>query len=195
MNKNTLLMLMIILCACSHGKNSTKISEKELIKKQKKYLKEIRPLLQSDEFHYMKCSDKGSFSIERNNSFDIDTWKSFGLMEIREEGLKRSANIMTLTHILFADKVKFMANYFSCENINRIGLVDGPVGMCGATEERLFNLKYPDDETRELGQEMIKQKIRYYGLTNHFTTYSFQDISYKFTKKEYEAKASFFRCK
>ncbi len=189
--KSFILIFFFLSCASS---KVAELSQKERIKIQIKYIKTLRPILKSDEFAFMKCTELGRTNVDKPKDFDVDTWKGFGIIELREAGHKAGANILATNHLEVGSKNRFNGIYYRCENTNTINEVDGPIGMCGASEERIFSLKYPNDDTREFGKEMLKQKIKYHGLSNHYISFSVVDMKYSFTRKEFQAKGYFFKC-
>lgn len=188
-----IVLLVLLVSSCSSFKKNKKLTEKEIIKKQIMALRVVRPILKSDEFPYMKCQEVEKVKVEKDNDFDNNLWQSFGVMELRQKAVESKSNLMSLEHFRFGKINKYSATLFRCDVMNDASYVDN-VGMCKASSERVFKIKYPSDSAREVGKEILIQKIRYYAIANHYKTYSFQDIKYSFTRKEFIGKAAFFKC-
>lgn len=187
------LLLILILVSCASSDKNKKLTQKEQDALYIKQLKNIRPLLVSDDFAFMECEERGSHQVTKKNQPDIEFWKSFGLLELREKGLEAKANIMALKHVEINGQHNFKANYYKCEKVADVSKVD-EVGMCKPSQEKLFKLPYGLDESRAVGEEIITQVIRHHGITNYVKTYSVGDFKYSYSKKELKASAKFFEC-
>ncbi len=188
-----LLISLLILASCSNSIIQKKLTRKEQDAIYIKQLQKIRPLMVSDDFPYMGCEEKGSFEVMKDSQPDLEFWKTFGLLELREKGLAAKANIMALKYVEVGGKHKFSANYYSCTRVNDLKIV-GEVGMCKPTEERVFKIKYGLDESRAVGEEIIRQVVRLYGIDKYYKTFSVGDIKYSYTNKELSTVAKFFEC-
>jgi hypothetical protein len=189
------LLFIFILSSCTLGKGNKKLSKNEVIERQILSLQDVRPLLASDEFPFMKCEKIKSIQVEKKTSdiSNLKLWQSIGHLELREQARQLESNIMSLKDFSFGEKHRFTADIYQCENTNSIHTAD-PVGMCKPSEERMFYLSYPSSLPREVGEQILRQKVRYYGIEYYFKTYNIRDIHYSFTKKQFSAKAIFFKC-
>lgn len=187
------IILGLIFTACSSTEKKVK-TKKELELKQKKALKIARPVLDSDEFHYMGCKDLGEVEIKKDKIYNADFWKGFGIMDIRFKALELGANIMSLKQYEFGGVDKYTAKLYKCEKVTIATQVD-KTGMCNSTEQKLFFINISlEDFSRKIGEEIVRTRIRYYAIQEHYKTYSIEEIKYSYTKKQYMAKASFYKC-
>lgn len=193
MKQMRFLLCIALLFGCAGGKPKYELSQKEMDQLKLKQLREIRPLLNSDDFPFMQCEAVGEGKVVKEQMPDREFWEQFGLFELRGEGLELGANIMRLKAMQLDGAHHFLAEFFRCERIQQLSPVEG-VGMCKPSEQRLFRVKNNLEESRKVGQEIVKQKVRYYGLKKYYKTFSLADFQYSFTKKELEAQAKFFEC-
>ena len=187
------LILILILVSCASADKKKNLTQKEQDAIYIKQLKKIRPLLVSDDFPYMECEERGSHQVIKKSQPDLEFWKNFGLLELREKGLEVEANIMALKYVEINGEHKFSANFYDCKKVSDVSQVD-EVGMCKPTEERLFKLPYGLDESRAVGEEIITQVIRHHGILNYYKTYAVDEIKYSYSKKELKAAGKFFEC-
>tara|TARA_Y100000768_G_scaffold355363_1_gene308964 strand:- start:9980 stop:10555 length:576 start_codon:yes stop_codon:yes gene_type:complete len=187
------LMLVLILFSCASNNEKKKLSQKEQDALYIKQLKKIRPLLLSDDFPYMECEEEGSHQVVKQTQPDIEFWKSFGLLELREKGVELRANIMALKYVEIEGKHQFNATFYNCEKVTDVKLVD-EIGMCKPSEQKVFKLPYALDESRAVGEEIISQVIRHHAIKNYYKTYAVDNVKYSYTKKELQASAKFYEC-
>lgn len=187
------LVLGLLLSSCSR----LPLLKEDLKKKEEKdkinSLLSTRPLLSSDEFEFMKCSGEMHIDAELGADFNFKLWKGFGLLEFRKKSIENNKNIMLLDHQVIKGGYKLHATLYSCEDVGDSVLVEN-VGMCRPGESRIFKLKYSHDKSRVIGEEIIKQKIRYYAISKHYMSYSIKNIKYSYTQNEFIGIASFFKC-
>ncbi len=189
--KYKLLVILFFISCSSHQK---KISKEELEILNLQSLREVRPFLASDEFHFMKCDEYTTYQFETDNHDNHEHWKKFAHLELRKKAIKDGVNILGLSHLTFGKIQKYSAKGYRCKNVVDAKEVD-PIGMCAASAERVFNLSLKLEQyPRKVGEEVLKQKIRYFAITHYYKTYSVKDIKFSYTKQEYTAKAAFFRC-
>lgn len=188
-----IISLLLILVSCASSNQKKKLSQKEQDALYIKQLQQIRPLLVSDDFPYMGCEEVGKHQVIKTTQPDLEFWKSFGLLELREKGLAVEANLMALKHVEVEGKHQFNATFYECEKVSDVKLVD-EIGMCKASQEKIFKLPYGLDESRAVGEEIISQVIRLHGIKNYYKTYSVDNVKYSYTKKELQASAKFFEC-
>ncbi len=186
------LSLILVFLSC------TTMVKKEMTEEQKealtiKRLKFIRPILKSDDFQFMKCEEVGEFEHKTDEDINEEFWKVFGTTELRNHELAAKANIMFLKHGKFGKIHSFKANYFKCNTVVN-AKETGDVGMCKASKEKIFTIKLNRQVSQDIAKELMKQKIRYYAINNYYKTYSFRNFKYSFTKKEYSAESSLYKC-
>ena len=188
-----LLLFVFILGSCSMGNNNKKLTKKELEIKQIEALQKIRPILKSDDFQFMKCDEIEKIFVEDEDESNIELWKNFGAIKLRMVAIEKESNYMTLSHQSFGKVQRYSATLYRCEDIKNASKVED-IGMCKASEQRVFTIKYSSDASRSVGEEIIKTKIRYHAIANHYKTYSVKDLKYSFTKKTFSANAGFYKC-
>lgn len=186
-------ILLLLFANCSSFNSVQKMSSDEKIEYYTKLLSQMRPLLSSDDFHYMKCKSLGHVELEKNATYNDELWNYIGDLDLRVLSQEKEANIISLKSQQFGNVVKREAEAFNCKEYRDAKEVDD-AGMCSSSEERLFVIKYNPQELRQLGEVIIKTKIKYYALEKYYKSYNIRDIKYSFTKKEYSAKAKFFKC-
>jgi hypothetical protein len=190
-----LVIIGLLLFGCSTGLLKQEKSKKEIERRQIETLKKVRPLLVSDDFAFMKCDEIKKIKIEDDSlsSKDVQFWKRLGHLKLREMAVQINGNVMSLNHTSFGKINRFEAVVFNCGEINNATEV-GEVGMCKPTEERIFKINYENERARDVGEEILRQKVRYHAISNHFKTFSFSDAKYSYTKKEFRVKAAFYKC-
>jgi hypothetical protein len=190
-----LVLIGLLLFGCSTELLKKEKSKKEIEKRQIETLIKVRPMLVSDNFEFMKC-DKLKTVLIDDDSFsepEIEFWKRMGHLSLREKALQLEGNIISLKHSVFGKINKFEAVVFSCKETNDATEV-GEVGMCKPSEQRMFKISYANERARDVGEELLRQKVRYYAISNHYKTFSFTDAKYSYTRKEFSAKAAFYKC-
>lgn len=190
-----LVITGLLLVGCSTGLLKQEKSKKEIEKRQIETLRKVRPLLISDEFEFMKCEklENSQVKLDSLNSKEVEFWKRFGLLELREKALSISGNILALKHSSFGGIQQFHAVIYSCGNVKDSSEV-GDVGMCKPSEERMFKISYANEKARNVGEELLRQKVRYHAISKYYKTFSLRDIKYSYTKKEFSGKAAFYKC-
>lgn len=188
-----LLALLLLISACSSQLINRPKTKKEIEKRQIHILNVVRPLLVSDEFEFMKCKKLKDISVKKDEDQYTEFWKDFGHLELRELAAQDKANIVTLAYSKFGKIDNFTAELFLCNEVRDAKEVSD-IGMCKPEKSRIFKIKYAKESLRDVGREILRQKVRYYAITNHYKTFSFKDVKYSYTKKEFSAKASFYKC-
>ncbi len=191
--KTLLLFTIVAFISCASDTQKKKLSAKALVKKQLRALKTVRPLLNSDEFDYMKCQDVGYTEAEFVKQFDSKHNQIFGVMELRDAALEKEANIISLSHQIKNNRVLYKANLYRCQDVRDASFAD-EAGMCKASKEFIVRFRYPDDNTRAVGEETLRQMARYYAIEHFYKTFHVKKIKYSYTKKEFSAHASFYKC-
>ncbi len=186
-------LILFILMSCAGTGTQEELDKKAMIKRQLKALTAVRPLLKSDEFPYMKCRERGKLTAEINKELDSKHNQNFGVMELREMAMDKDANIMTLSYRTKGNRVIYQADIYECEQVRDATYVN-VAGMCSASEEKTISFKYADDKPRVVGEEIIMQMARYYAIENYYKTFNLRKIKYSYTKKQFTAEASFYKC-
>lgn len=186
-------LLFVFFISCSSSQQKTVLSKDEQIDRQMNLLQSIRPLLKSDELTYMKCEKKGRIQVEKDKNVNSELWKYLGDLDLRELAIAKGANIMSLESSEFGNINRFFADVYFCTDAFEVKFVD-IAGMCKESEQKIFSIKYDPDDLREIGEEILKTKIRYYAIANNYKSFHFRDIKYSYTHKEFQGSAFFFRC-
>lgn len=187
------ILCLFLLMTCASNSDKKNLSQKELDKLKISYLKKVRPLLISDDFAYMDCESVGKGRVSKTKMADLEFWKQFGLIELREKAVAVEANVMSLKHTEIGGVHQFDAEFFECKRVRSSQSVDH-IGMCKPSEERLFKLNYSLEESRAVGEEIIRQVIKNHAISKYYKTYNVGKIKYSFTNKMLEASAKFFEC-
>ena len=197
MKKYIKSIVLIVLVNCSSLEEKNTLSKKKMIEKQKLLLSSIRPVLKSDELPFMKCKSLGRVQIEKdaskNLTKNLELLKSMGDFELREKVVELGGNIVSLESSQFGDIIRFFADVYQCKEVSDAFFVE-IAGMCKPSKQKLFKIKYDPEELRDIGEELLKTKIRYYAISNHYKTFHFRNIKYSYTKKEFEGEGFFYKC-
>ena len=190
-----LVIIGLLLFGCSTGLLKQKKSKKEIERRQIETLNKVRPMLVSDDFAFMNCSEIKTIKFDDDSlsAKDVQFWKRLGHLELREKALQLKGNVISLKQYTLGKINRFEAVVFSCGEISDASEV-GEVGMCKPSEERVFRISYENERARDVGKEILRQKVRYHAISNHYKTFSFTDAKYSYTKKEFRVKAAFYKC-
>ena len=188
------VLLFIFIFSCTTQKTLKDLKGKELEKAKLEALRKVRPLLVSDEFQFMGCKEITKIQVQKDRGEDREIWKTMGDLKLRRLALLYGGNILRLSMNEIGNQDAFSAVVYKCDKVADATKVI-EVGMCKASEQRLFVLKFNKENPREIGEEVLKQKVRYYAISNYYKSFSFKDLKYSYTQQEFRVKTSFYKCK
>ena len=191
--KRVFIIFFVLISSCTNLKNKEQLSQDELNQLYLKAIENVRPILKSDEFRFMDCDEKKHLSLKKTRTADYKLWKVFGDLELRRQALEVGANILSLHHKETVDGDLFEAVAYSCSQINTTNEVVN-VGMCKSSENKVFILDFDRELFRELGEKILIEKIKYHAIANHYKSYFYKNLKYSYTKQEFRAEASFYKC-